>query len=341
MRVLHVIDKLNTGGAEKLFVTITQLLASKGTDVAALLFNKGGHLDTQLNTTIKLHILNRQQKFSLAKLYQAHKICSTYDIVHAHLRHVHAYIRLAQWLFRGKYKLLLHDHAAITDEVPVRLKGILKPKYYIGVNTAQANWAMTSIGVEKGNLYLLENTATVSLNSTVAATGTKRAMIIANIRQVKNIEMAIALCKKMMRPLDIYGNIIEQEYFDELKMQIGNDDTIRIIQGVTDFSDIYHQYSIAIHCSHAETGPLVLIEYLAAGLPFIAYQSGSAADAIAQSLPQLFMNNHQIAEWEQCISEIMGDEQLPSKMKSLYRSQFNPEEYINKCLDIYQNVLSS
>lgn len=340
MRVLHVIDKLNTGGAEKLFVTITHLLAGKGTDVGAMIFNKSGDLDTQLNTAIKLHILDRQQKFSPAKLYQAHKICSTYDIVHTHLRHVHAYIRLAQWLFRGKYKLLLHDHAAITDEVPVRLKGILKPKYYIGVNTAQANWAKTSIGVEKGNVYLLENIATVSLNSTVAATGIKKAMMVANIRQVKNIEMAIALCKKIKWSLDIYGNIIEQEYFDKLKVQIDNDDTIRIIHGVTDFSDVYHQYGLAIHCSHAETGPLVLIEYLAAGLPFIAYQSGSAADAIAQSLPQLFMNNHQIAKWEQHIPEIIGDEQLPSTMKSLYSSQFNPEAYINKCLDIYQNVLS-
>lgn len=340
MRVLHVIDKLNTGGAEKLFVTITQLLASKGMDVAALLFNEDGDLDTQLNTTIKLHILNRQQKFSPAKLYQAHKICSRYDIVHAHLRHVHAYIRLAQWLFRGKYKLLLHDHAAITNGVPARVKGILKPEYYIGVNTAQTKWAEESIGIDNNNVYLLENTATVSVNTSVAATRAKRAMMVANIRQVKNIEMAIALCRRMKWPLDIYGNVIEREYFDELKTQIGNDDTIRIIQGITDFSDIYHRYGIAIHCSHAETGPLVLIEYLAAGLPFIAYQSGSAADAIAQSLPQLFMNTHEIAEWEQRIPEIVEDEQLSSKMKSLYSSQFNPQAYISKCLDIYQNVRS-
>ena len=120
----------------------------------------------------------------------------------------------------------------------------------------------------------------------------------------------------------------------------GDDGCINIITGITDFSGLYGQYNLAIHCSPKETGPLVLIEYLAARLPFIAYQTGSAADAIAANLPQLFMQNFEPEEWQQRISEIIQNNELPRQMQELYKKNFNPEDYINKCLQIYQSVLS-
>ena len=165
-------------------------------------------------------------------------------------------------------------------------------------------------------------------------------MMVANIRQVKNIEFAIELCRHMDWQLDIYGNIIEQDYYHKLLTLAGNDGSIRIINGVTDFSQLYQQYNLAIHCSPKETGPLVLIEYLAAGLPFIAYKTGSAAETIAAELPQLFTQNFEPSEWKQGIQEIINDTELPDKMRALYKKKFNPEDYINRCLEIYKSVHS-
>jgi len=340
MKVLHVIDRLETGGAENLFVTITSLLLNKNVTTGAMLFTGGSSLEKKLDKRLQLHILDRGNKFNPLTLYKAHKICSGYDIVHTHLRHVYAYIRLAQWLFNGKYKLIIHDHAAITDKTPLRLNGIFKPKHYIGVNSRQTEWAISTIGVDKENVFLLENTVAASPNTAPHTNIAKRAMIVANIRAVKNIEFAIELCKRMQWQLDIYGNIIEPEYYNRLIHQIGNDDSISIRQGVTDFSGIYNEYGLAIHCSTAETGPLVLLEYLAAGIPFIAYKTGSAAEAIAEELPQLFMNDFKYENWEQRISEILSDKELSEKMKALFDKKFNPEDYISKCLDIYQSVRS-
>ena len=120
----------------------------------------------------------------------------------------------------------------------------------------------------------------------------------------------------------------------------GDDGRINIIAGVTDFSGLYGQYSMAIHCSPKETGPLVLIEYLSTGLPFIAYQTGSAADTIAATFPQLFMQHFEEEQWEKRIREIIQDKELPLQMQLLYKTKFNPEDYINTCLQIYQSVRS-
>lgn len=340
MKVLHIIDKLETGGAERLFVNLTGLLAERNADTGVLLFTAGGALDKELNRSLKIHVLNRGNKFNPLTLYKAHAICNGYSIVHTHLRHVYAYIRLAQLLFGGKYKLLLHDHAAVTTDIPVRLKGILKPRYYIGVNKEQTTWAENIIGIDKQNVFLLENTAIPKVRQYTTSANDKKAMIVANIRQVKNIEFAIELCRHMGWQLDIYGNIIEQDYYHKLVALAGNDGSIRIINDTTDFSLLYQQYNLAIHCSPKETGPLVLIEYLAAGLPFIAYKTGSASETVAVELPQLFMQNFEPSQWEQRIREIIADTGLPDKMRALYKKKFNPEDYINRCLKIYKSVRS-
>lgn len=340
MKILQVIDRLEAGGAERIFVSMTHLLAEKDIPTGVLLFNDGGALDKELDPRVDVHLLNRNNKFNLFTLYKAHCVCKQYDIVHAHLRHVYSYISLAQILFGGKYKLVLHDHAAITPDVPVRLRGFFKPRYYIGVNTEQTYWAINTIGIEPANVFLLENTVLAKQESLQVKQSRNKAIMIANIRQVKNIEFAISLCRHAGWNLDIYGNIIEQFYCNKLKGMAGNDGRINIITEVTDFSTLYGQYSLAIHCSPKETGPLVLIEYLAAGLPFIAYQTGSAADIIAAELPQLFMQNFEPGQWQQRITEIIQNEELPRQMQELYKKKFNPEDYINRCLQIYQSVHS-
>ena len=192
MKVLHVIDRLETGGAEKLFVSITKLLTARGIETGALLFTAGSALDKELEKRLQLHVLNRRGKYNLLTLYKAHKICSGYDIVHTHLRHVYAYIRLAQWLFGGKYKLVVHDHAAIIKDIPKRYAGMFKPAYYIGVNKEQIAWAVSTIGVHKEHIFLLENTVMPVTGDENKTDNPKDLMVVANIRAVKNIEFAVA-----------------------------------------------------------------------------------------------------------------------------------------------------
>lgn len=340
MKVLHVIDRLETGGAEKIFVSITKLLAGTEVTTGALLFSSGSTLEKELDKHVRLHVLNRRNKYNLLTLYKAHKVCNNYDIIHTHLRHVYAYIRLAQWLFRGKYKLLVHDHSATTNDIPKRFSGILKPKYYIGVNNEQTNWATTTVGINKENVFLLENTITPATDAENKTRTRNGFMMVANIRSVKNIGFAIEIAKRMNSRLHIYGNISEQDYYNQLTQQIAENKDITIQQGITDFTNVYSQYRMAIHCSPAETGPLVLLEYLAAELPFIAYKTGSAAETIAEELPQLFMDNFEQEQWQNRITQIEADKSLPEKMKSLFEKKFSPTDYINKCLNIYKKIHS-
>lgn len=338
MNVLHVIDKLNVGGAEKVLLMLTGLLAKEGIDTGVLIYNEGGVLESSLHRSVKVHQLNRKNKYNIATLYKANKICCEYDIVHTHLRHVYAYIKLSKHLFGGRFKLLLHDHSAPTNRAPARLSGMFKPEWYIGVNKELQQWAKTVLHVDSERTFLLENTV-LAAETAYTSKGNGKLLMVANIRREKNIAFAIELSMLLNRPLDVYGEVKDEEYYNQLK--VSGAENVKFIHGVTDFRNGYNNYELAIHTSTSETGPLVLLEYLSAGMPFLASKVGGVADAIAEYLPQLFMEHWEPKMWEKRIQMLTTDKELPQQMRNVFQQHFSPEEYLNKCLQIYSVVHSS
>lgn len=343
MKVLQAIDRLNIGGAERVMLNITKLLISRNIETGVLLFNAGFPLDKDVDSKAKLFVLHRKNKFSLAKLYKAHQICGAYDIVHVHMRHCYVYIRLAKEIFGGKYKLILHDHygnIGIDKSIPRGFNSFFKPQYYIGVSQDLVKWALNILKVEPGNVYLLANT--ILPNSKISAAvghNKRRAFIVSNIRPTKNIEFAISVFKKLNWECIIYGNKEDESYYQQIQGLIPGNSKINIVQGKTDMSDIYANHAIAIHSAISETGPLVLLEYLANGMPFLAYKTGDVADTLATEIPMLFIDTLDANEWVKRIEEILKDETLPGKLISLFEKYFSPERYIDECLRIYEEIL--
>lgn len=335
MKVLHVIDRLSPGGAEKMFVTLTDMLMQTNVEVAGMVFNDGYPLEKQLNEAMILHVLHRKNKYSLITLYKAHKIFSSYNIVHAHLRHVHAYARLAQLLFRGKYKLVLHDHGQFTDKVPLRLSGVLKSNYYIGVNERQVNKAQELLNINPDRVFLLENVINTNVTTTRNPVRNKKAIMVANIRRAKNIAFAADVMKAAGIELTVYGSKQDEEYYKLIKSK-----GINIIEGVTDLTDEYNQYQLAIHTSPVETGPLVLQEYLAAGLPFITYNTGTVAEKISAEIPEFIIDDFEVNNWVKRINTILSTKGLEERMQAAYSQYFNPEKYRDTCLEIYRRIHS-
>jgi glycosyltransferase involved in cell wall biosynthesis len=338
MKVLQVIDKLNIGGAERVFVDMASILSDADLTVEVLLFDNTGKLTGELNSNIVVHNLDRKNKYSISKLYHTNKLCSGFDIVHVHMRHCYFYIRLAKLLFGGKYKIILHDHYGdieINRQVPFRLKGVFKPDYYIGVSSSLTEWAKRYLGTK--HVFLLRNTIVPSGQVQYNSQYQNKAFVISNIRKTKNIGFAIDLAKKMGWGLDIYGNKNDKEYYQHLLQQINGYDKIKIVDGVSDFSDHYNNYSLAIHCATSETGPLVLLEYMAYGIPFISYRTGEVASTVAEDLPLHFIDSFETNKWQQQIDSILSGN-CSNKLKETFNKHFSVDKYRNECLSIYQSV---
>ena len=104
MKILQVIDVLNVGGAERVFVDMCNILKENNQNVTALiLLNKRGDLTVNLN--IPIIELNRRNKWDVFTMYKCSLILKEYDIIHCHLRQVYKYLSLVKLIFNVKNKL--------------------------------------------------------------------------------------------------------------------------------------------------------------------------------------------------------------------------------------------
>lgn len=347
MRILQIIDTLNIGGAEKVCLDLITLLLDAGDHVDCLVISTKGPLFDHVDKRATVWFLNRKNKYNLIKLYKCASLASKYDIVHVHMRHTWAYVRFSAILFKRIKNLVFHDHfweVDLNSKVSLTLKGIFKPKHYIGVSEAHIIWAKKCLKNEPNNVYLLSNTIIPKYKKAKTYSGDW--VMVSNLRQIKNLSLGIELATKMKRFLVIFGNHDGSVYADSVLAAAQASGFVHIVQNETNIQQYLGNFNIALHTAFSETGPLVLMEYLAHGLPFITSKNGEVVNQVKNELPEMIADSFNVEEWIAKITSLETElkihrEQLQHKLKSLFEHRFSPQNYIEKCQQIYQSVLNS
>lgn len=336
MKILQVIDTLNVGGAERVFVDMCNILHEKNHDITALFLLNGGILQQKIHPEITCIELNRIHKWRLEKMKECANIIKQYDIVHCHFRHVYKYITLVQKLFHLDTKVILHDHYGSIDidkSIPFLFNSVFKPKYYIGVSNSLTSWATKTVRISVRHVFLLENII-VKNESKQDLPITYDLILVSNIKPVKNNIFAAQIAKNNNNSLLLVGGNQDEEYYLKLKSEIVSTD-IEINSNVSEVQPILHNARLGLHTSISETGPLVLIEYLAQGLPFLAYETGEVAKILKPELPEYFIDNFDIHQWCERINKLLNTPTDKERLEKIFHKYFGTEQYYNKLIDIY------
>jgi glycosyltransferase involved in cell wall biosynthesis len=359
MRVIQVIDSLNVGGAERVLVTMCNILKAQQVEVSVCVLTDKLGLLQYLEKGIPVYRLNRKFKWNPWKLYQVHRLCSGFDIVHIHLRYNLRYVGLAKILFRGKYQLLLHDHYGDIEKdrsIPVGLSFFMKRSWYVGVHPALARWAIEQVGVQSQRAFVLTNTILKDPTAMLPQlTGDLeksplRLVKVANFRPSKNqtfvIQFMGALLKEHSASLDLIGGVNDRDYYARICNMIEKQHLMNQItchHEVADVQPVLHHYTLAIHTASMESGPLVLLEYMAVGLPFIAYKTGQVADELQSYFPEFFMTTFDIDEWVTQVGKILKMDlpALQHRMMQHFHQYYAPEVYGKRCQNIYASILNT
>lgn len=341
MKVLQVIDILDVGGAERIFVNMCNLQYINGVDTSILVFGRKGKLETKLLKEIPKVDFKRKRKYNIAEWYTLSKILKRYDIIHVHMRHNFVYIKLITTIFRVHTNVILHDHSSNFNNVSWALKNLLKPKYFIGVSKQLVQWSKKTLGVKDNNAFFLYNT--VVKEEVYESTRDKTdIVVVGNIKPGKNQLFVINLIPQLNMNVTFIGKVHDLSYFKKLQTRI---DTLSLGDKITFLTDIDNvqrelpKFKLALMPSTKESGPLVLIEYLAQDLPFVSYKVGEVSDLLENEIPEFFLSNFQEELWVEKIKKISNHEGL--ELGAIYDRLFSPSKYIQLCTDIYQKVLNS
>jgi len=306
-----------------------------------------------LNQNVNKYLLNRKNKLIPSYFREINSISENYDIIHVHMRYNLRYIWFASFFSEMNWnRVFFHDHYGnIKDKKAIDFltKNIIHKSIYIGVSKELCDWAEQYCGVKKK--YLLEN---IIIKEEVdyknkQINPANRLVLISNIHPRKNIEFAIVIMNELRKQgvyyLDVIGQKSDAKYYNKvinIIKQFSLEDCIKINENCNNVQSILNNYDLALHTSKSEAGPLVLIEYLAQSLPFIAYSTGGVVKKIKNELNLLIINDFDVKKWISRINELLliDKKDIKQKMNTAYLNNFSSSTYFNKCLKIYQENLS-
>jgi glycosyltransferase involved in cell wall biosynthesis len=349
MKVILINDQLNAGGAEKLLVTIANLLFEKNVDVEVILLLEKAVIDNQINPKIPIKYLNRKGRFDFKSWITLKSWVKTADIVHIHSRYNLRYYMIVKMILGiSKPKVVFHEHMP-RFELDLFTKFLFtKIQAYIAVYSKMKEWVVNKKILNSSIAWYLPNFVQKPKVDIKANNQSNKILMIGNFWHLKNHQFAIELINELPEfELDIYGMIYETDYFNQLKKQIENNNLqsrVRLIEGVQNVYEIMHKYSFALHTSTSETGPLVLIEYMHCQMPFLSFNTGDVVQTISNYLPDLVINNFEKNIWlEKIQSQMLNQskrEIILQTFPDILKSHFSEMAYYNELHKIYQQVLA-
>ena len=324
MRILHVIDSLEVGGAERMLIEIANSAAHDGHEVSACVTRSATTLSGELDPKIKLTVLNRRRRLDLNAMrrvaYEAR--LQNIDVLHAHGRSTLSFLAAMQTLRMTLIPIVFHDHYGsieIDQSVPIwfRLWGRHHIAQYVGVSAALGEWAAHA-GVARERIHVIGNAIDFRRFKFLSAPSNFNlrkefsipdkmplGVVVGNIRPDKGIDVllnAIALSRlRNCFKIVLIGGEREASYASQCRAQcssLGLDNEV-LFAGERDAATLAADADFAVLPSRSESGPLVLIEYMALGLPFVATKVGSVGNHVASlGLPEFVApeDAHALAE---------------------------------------------
>ena len=298
MHVLHVIDGLGLGGAERMLVDIANRTAADGHRVSVCVTHDNVTLASELDPRVHLLVLARRARVSplgllrLARFIHAERV----GVIHVHMRSNLLFVLQLRVVRAIRTPVVFHDHYNLPVPAWFRL-GHRFVEQYVAVYDKLTESAR-SAGMDASRTRSISNALDLSrfvgapvsaIRSELGIGATTLAVMVASLRRDKGIEVLLeALARTAAREqirVIVVGPDGEPAYAARCKTrctELGLDPTVTFLGGRMDVPSLLPAADVALLTSHTESGPLVLIEYLAAGLPIVATLVGDIGHRLAE-----------------------------------------------------------
>lgn len=320
----------------------------------------------EIHPHIPLKILGRRwtldpRGFSrLSAFSHAQKV----DLYHAHGRSTASFLVLANWMGIIKKPIILHDHLGIetNTRVPLWIKVLAQASitHYIGVNDKLGCWAEKA-GIEPGKISVIGNGLDFHRFERFQAHNLHRILnlspsrkigiMVGNIRPEKGLAELVDACNMIphdqLPAIVVIGRDADPVYAARCRRRIES-----LGLGSSFFFSGYQEDSIAwikgadfaVMPSLSESGPLVLIEYMACGLPFVAFNVGGVSAFVQPLLPESFATPGDSSHLADRLLELLNTsakelDRRASVARKYARQHFDIRTKISAFTDLYDQVM--
>lgn len=358
--VVHMVDTLRIGGAERVAVNLANLLPQNEYDAYLCTTREEGDLASFVSPHVKRISLNRRSTLDRAAVAKMVRFVreNNIRILHAHASSLF-FARLVS-LFPPYPTVIWHDHYgryAFNDR-PVWLYKLATRKMggVVAVNRPLEDWSKQALGMPANRVWYIPNFVELNsgqkLDSPLPGSAGSRIVCVANIRPQKdhlNLLRAMQLLKTDLPEAHalLIGSYSDKAFCDSVLEQIvsmGLSDRVTYLGARHDIPAILRNSDIGVLSSASEGLPLALLEYGMSGLATVATAVGqcpevlnggeagllvppSNAEALAQALSQLLRSRRERME-------------LGAKLKQHVELHYGAAGIIQRICEVYRTVLN-
>jgi len=360
IRVMHVIDTLEAGGAETVAVNLANLLPRERYQAYLCNTRKDGSLsDLVASDVVRLRLqrnwlIDGKALLLLVSFIRKHDI----QIIHAHGSSVFI-ARLAS-IFPPRPKVVWHDHYGRHGlrEIPLWLYR-LAMKHIGGVITVDqslAEWFQRQIRVPLDRIWYIPNFVCDpkpnGARPDLAGQSGGRIVCVANLRAEKDHlnlirAMGIVTCQTPKAHLLLVGGESDPPYIDLLKAEIahrGLEQHVSILGKRQDVSAILGECDIGVLSSATEGFPLALLEYGMAKLPVVATSVGQCPEILDEGRAGILVQPGSPGELAEALLSLLNS---PERRRSLstnfhrrIEQNYSARSIVEKICQIYDSVMN-
>lgn len=372
LRVLHVIDQLNPGGAENFTVELIARLDPDRHERTLCVTRQVENWyagDARERTIaglrergVRLLELDRTGTFDVGAWRRLVGVLrdERVQVVHAHMFGSSVWGTLLGRLARVPV-VVAHEHGSPEHVGRVRstLEGTLLARgvdRYLAVSEADRR-RLVARGVPEERTTVFANgiaTPEVDLSRDVRAelgipADAPLAVSVGNLRPEKAFEVlleAVADVRASGMPLRLLliGDGYEREALEQLAARLGIADAVVWTGQRADVADLVRVADVAVNTSDREGSPLSVMEYMEAELPVVATAVGGVPDLIEDGVHGRLVPPRAPGAVADAIREVLGDPEAAAQMgrrgHARRRAEFDLDGAAERLADLYRELLA-
>lgn len=353
VRVLQIIDSLNTGGAEVLAVNIANLLSKKGVESHLCTTRLEGDLLNNIHRNVGYIYLNKKRIIDIQALKSIKKyiIKNNINVVHAHSSSY--FFASCIKIIYPKIKVVWHNHFGLITKI--KGKKLLAIKLFsnifssiIVVNKNLLNWSIENLNCK--NVFHLNNFAVFNnQKKTTLLKGEKgkRIVHLAGFRPDKDHETLIRAFSIFLKnhkdwTLHFIGKVYNDTYSKKIINLIKEKELEKhtfVYGSCLNIQSILNQATIGVLSSKSEGLPLALLEYGISKLPVVTTNVGDCNKVIINNISGFVVPAKNEFEYSTKLNELANSKELITRFsENLYNhvhKNYSSKTFINHLIKIY------
>ena len=351
IKVMHVIDSLELGGAERVAVNLSNALADAGIETHLCVTRKDGPLRGFISDKVNLLMLGKKNAYDISAYIRLRKYITRHNInvIHAHSSSI--FLTSVVSLFR-KGTLFWHDHygKTVAGRPSFGLK-LVKNRidHVFSVNNELRKWAIEEIGINSWKVEYLHNYPDLDTNQKLLkpleGSGRYKIAHIAGLRPQKD-HFTLLCTAKELPECDFYcvGNDFNDDYSRKVHSFIKNESlkNVYLLGARTDVAAILRCCDIGVLSSESEGLPVSLLEYGLMELPVVCTKVGECPAVLGDGKFGFLTEKGNPGEFALAIQQLIKDASLRERLSKGFHehvtNNYSKEAVIKKIIESYYSL---